>query len=316
MRYRPLGNTGLQVSEISLGTVELGLDYGFKESGYYTRPSLPDAVRLIHKALDIGINLVDTARAYGDSEAVIGRALREWPGSKPIIVSKIYLPRGASNMDSISLRSEVVPLIETSLEMLGVETLDLLLIHNAEPDHLNSPEIMICLQQMQQQGKVRFLGASCSADEELCIELLEESEFRALQVPFNLLDQKMRRRVFDCAAEKGVAIFVRSAYLRGLLTNQMSSAPTRLDPLKSASIRIPKLAESASDSLSETALRFCLSYPSVSCVVIGVKTIEELVANLTDAQKGALPKELLSTLEAQSMENHPLVNTANWQDLI
>jgi aryl-alcohol dehydrogenase-like predicted oxidoreductase len=316
MRYRPLGSTGLEVSEVSLGTVELGLDYGFRESRHYPRPSFRDAVRLVHEALDLGINLLDTARSYGESEAAIGRALREWPGSQPVIVSKVYLPDGASNMSLTNLRAEIIPLVETSLNMLGVEALDMLLIHNTQQDHLHRSDIVTCLQQVQQQGKVRFLGVSCAADEELCFQVLEHSEFRALQVPFNLLNQKMRRRVFDRATERGVAVFVRSAYLRGLLTNQMSSAPSRLDPLKSASVRIQELADRASHSLSETALRFCLSYPSVSSVVIGVKTIEELRANLTDAQEGALPKELLSALESQSMEDDPLVDTTKWQDLI
>jgi aryl-alcohol dehydrogenase-like predicted oxidoreductase len=219
-------------------------------------------------------------------------------------------------MSLTSLRDEIIPLVETSLNLLGVEALDILLIHNTRQDHLRSPDIVACLQQIQRQGKVRFSGVSCYADEELCFRVLEHPEFRALQVPFNLLDQKMRRRVFDRAAERGVAVFVRSAYLRGLLTDQMSSAPSRLDPLKNASVRIQELADEASHSLSETALRFCLSYPSVSSVVIGVKTVEELRANLTDAQKGPLPKELLSTLEARSMEDDPLVSPTKWQDLI
>jgi len=264
----------------------------------------------------LGINLLDTARGYGESEAVLGRALREWPGSKPLIVSKVYLPDGASSMSLTNLRDQVIPLVETSLGLLGVEVLDILLIHNTQQDHLRSSDIMTCLQQIQQQGKVRFLGASCSADEQLCFQVLEHPEFRALQVPFNLLNQKMRRQVFDRAVERGVAVFVRSAYLRGLLTDQLSSAPCRLNPLKNAAVSIQQLADKASRSLSETALRFCLSYPSVSSVIIGVKTVEELRANLTDAEKGALPKELLSALEAQSMEDDSLVDTTKWQDLI
>ena len=316
MRYRSLGDTGLEASEISLGTVELGLDYGFKGSNHYARPSAEDAIRLLHQALGLGVNLFDTARSYGESEAVIGRALKEWNGSKPILVTKVIIPKEAQSMELGTLRAEIHPLIETSLKTLGVDTLDVLLIHNAQRDHLKNPEILRCLTEAQQQGKVRFLGASCPADQDLCLELLAQPAFRALEVPFNLLDQKMRHRVFEGAAKSRVAIFVRSVYLRGLLTDRIFSAPERLDPLKHAATKVQQLAETASGSLPETAVRFCLSYPAVSSVLIGMKTPEELLANLAHAEKGTFSSELVALLESQSMENDSLVNTAKWQDLI
>ena len=77
MNYRRLGRTGLQVSEISLGTVELGLDYGVPVAGEHLRPSEENAARLLNRALDIGVNFIDTARGYGISEEVIGRALED-----------------------------------------------------------------------------------------------------------------------------------------------------------------------------------------------------------------------------------------------
>ncbi|HIQ05259.1 MAG TPA: hypothetical protein EYH31_06125 [Anaerolineae bacterium] len=76
MRYRPLGRTGLQVSEIGPGTVELGVEYGIPIPGLPRRPTEADAIRLVHRALDLGINFIDTARAYGESEAVLGKVLQ------------------------------------------------------------------------------------------------------------------------------------------------------------------------------------------------------------------------------------------------
>src|SRR4051812_1623147 len=77
MRYRPLGRTGLNVSEISLGTVEIGLDYGLSADGQAHRPQEPEVAQLLNRALDLGVNFLDTARAYGESEALIGRILRD-----------------------------------------------------------------------------------------------------------------------------------------------------------------------------------------------------------------------------------------------
>ena len=91
MQYRIWETLDLRVSSISLGTAELGLDFGFKGTANGQRPEQNQAIKLIHRALDSGINCLDTARAYGTSEAVIGAALKE-VSAKPVIVSKVLLP--------------------------------------------------------------------------------------------------------------------------------------------------------------------------------------------------------------------------------
>ena len=314
MRYRPLGNTGLKVSEISLGTAEIGLDYGFKGNAQYGKPDVKESIRLLHAALDHGINLIDTARVYGNSEEVIGQAF-EGMSSLPYIASKVFLSKDASEKGLPALRDEIFSSIESSLRALRLETLDLLLIHNTAPEHLRREDILACLKEAQQQGKVRFLGASCYG-EEAPLAVLNETSFRALQVPFNLLDQKMSRRVFPGAAAQRVGIFVRSAYLRGVLTGQLHSTPERLAPLKSRAVQALAVLNHEVSSLAEAALRFCLSLNAVSSVVIGVKTVAELEANLADARRGVLPEGLMPQLQALSFGDDPIVDTRNWQDLI
>src|SRR6267143_2447162 len=130
MRFRFLGNTGLQVSEVSVGTAEIGLDYGFKGSAHYSRPESSESIRLIRRALDLGINLIDTARAYGNSEEIIGMALKGAQPS-PYIVSKVFLSPEAEYTDFTALRHEIFTSIETSLKALRRDSIDLLLIHNA-----------------------------------------------------------------------------------------------------------------------------------------------------------------------------------------
>jgi aryl-alcohol dehydrogenase-like predicted oxidoreductase len=314
MRYRSLGDTGLKVSEISLGTAELGLDYGFKGNAHYTKPDVKESVRLLHAALDHGINLIDTARVYGNGEEIIGQAL-EGMTSPPYIASKVFLSKDAVEKPVSALHDEIFSSIEASLKALRLEALDLLLIHNTALKHLQRGEILACLEEAQQQGKVRFLGASCYG-EETPMAALKESSFRVLQVPFNLLDQTMNHQVFPGAAAQKVGILVRSAYLRGVLTNQVHSIPERLAPLRSRALQALGVLEREVKSLAEAALRFCLSLSAVSSVVIGVKSVAELEANLADASQGILPEELLPPLQALSFGGDAIVDPRNWQDLI
>jgi aryl-alcohol dehydrogenase-like predicted oxidoreductase len=313
MRYRPLGDTGLQVSEISLGTVEIGLDYGFKGDNCYAKPDTRESIRLLYSAIDQGINLIDTARTYGNSEEVIGQAF-EGMASRPYISSKVLLSKEAAQKDLPALRAEIFGSIEASLRALQIDTLDLLFIHNTEMQYLRRQEILACLEEAQQQGKVRFIGASCYGVE-VPAAVLKQPAFRVLQAPFNLLDQKMNDYGFPTAAARKVGVVVRSAYLRGVLTGQVHGIPERLAPLKPRALKALDLLGDEVSSLGEAALRFCLSMP-VSSVLIGVKTLAELESNLADASRGVLPEEVIPQLQSLSFGHDPIVETRTWQDLI
>jgi aryl-alcohol dehydrogenase-like predicted oxidoreductase len=127
MKFRRLGRTELMVSEISLGTVEIGLDYGIGPDGEARRPPESEAARLLHRALDLGVNFIDTAPAYGESEAIIGRALK---GRRQdfVICSKVLShadqPHGA-------LWEKVTASVEASLRALDTEVIDIMMIHSA-----------------------------------------------------------------------------------------------------------------------------------------------------------------------------------------
>jgi aryl-alcohol dehydrogenase-like predicted oxidoreductase len=113
-----------------------------------------------------------------------------------------------------------------------------------------------------------------------------------------------------------VGILVRSAFLRGVLTSQVDSIPPRLTPVRDAALEIFAQARHAVQSLSEMALRFCLSYPEVSSTIIGVRSEQELESNVADAEKGALPRELVNQLCQVSVPDERLLDPQNWQDLI
>src|SRR5262245_35344643 len=144
VRKHRLGRTGLEVSEISLGTVELGMAYGIEAS----KPSEREAAALLHEALDLGINLLDTARAYGDAEAIIGRNLAE-RRREFVLLSKVATGR----------RDSVQSMVEQSLRELRTDRIDIMLVHcgyGAVPDSETVDALLAC----QSAGKLRYLGTS------------------------------------------------------------------------------------------------------------------------------------------------------------
>lgn len=310
MRYRQLGTTGLEVSEISLGTVELGMDYGFQGTSHYRKPDEQSAIALIHRAVDEGINLIDTAPVYGNSEELIGKALRG-RSRRPYIATKVTIPDQPDSTQDLSIA--ISRSIDASLKLLRVETIDLLQIHNTTLEVLDQEEILGSLDHARRQGKIRFIGAS-AYDEEVSLRAIEEKRIHSLQVPFNLLNQAMARQTFPAALKRGKGVLVRSAFLRGLLTSQMDQAPEAMASLKTTAIAALQELRGEVASLSEAALRFCLSFPGICTVLIGMRSPEELGSNLAAAEKGALPPDCVEQLRKYSVETEPLANPANWQN--
>jgi aryl-alcohol dehydrogenase-like predicted oxidoreductase len=317
LKYRSLGNSGLSVSELTLGTVELGLDYGFKNSDRYVRPEQQDAIRLIHRAVDLGINLIDTARAYGESEFLVGQALSSLSNARPYVASKVTVPDDAAAVrDSKIMRRMILESIEMSLKQLRIDAIDILQIHNTKPDTLRSGEVLEVLFEVQKKGMIRLIGASAFArGEVITLAIIEDGRIPVVQAPFNLLDQVLTRRVFPEAAKRGVGILIRSAFLRGVLTNQVHSIPERLAPLREAALNALRLMEAEVGSLSEAALRFCLSFGEVSSVIIGVRSLAELEENVAAANKGGLSPEVLASLRDVAIKDEDLIDTTQWKDV-
>ena len=313
MEYQQLGDTALRVSRVTLGTAELGMDYGFRGSEHYRQPDPQAATRIVHRALELGINLIDTARLYGTSEELIGKALKDWPG-EVVIASKVRIPDDVP-AGSNQLRQTILGSIEASLTALQLETIDLMQIHSITHAILRDDEVWRTLEGARQAGKIRFLGAS-SYGEEVPLTALENDHIKTLQVPFNALDRRAMPRVFPGAVQRRVGILVRSAFLRGVLTSQVNSLPERLAPVRDAALRILAQARNTVQSLSEMALRFCLSFNEISSVIIGVRSVQELESNVADAEKGALPPEQVDQLCQVSVPDERLLDPQNWQDLI
>jgi len=311
MDYRPLGKTGLDVSVVGLGTVSLGVDYGIKAPEELGRPAEADTIRLLQKAADAGINLFDTAPAYGESERLLGQALRSHP--QCYIATKVPVPTetNGSSMQSSQLQRAVYTSLENSLRALQRDMLDIVQIHNATVDVIAQGKIAEVLLKAQRQGKVRFLGTSVYTEAE-AMAVIEAGCFDVLQVPYNVLDQRMATKVFPAAVQAGVGLIVRSTFLKGVLTAKAKRLPLELTSLRQAAERVMEILAGSWQSLPEAALRFSLSAPLVATVLVGVRTFSELEQALKALEAGPLPTELLAKIPASTLEEERLLNPSYW----
>ncbi|AIL63967.1 aldo/keto reductase [Pseudomonas alkylphenolica] len=210
--HRPLGSTGLRVSPLGLGTVKLGRDQGVKYPNGFTIPDDDQARQLLAQARDLGINLIDTAPAYGRSEERLGPLLRgqrdHW-----VIVSKVgeEFEEGQSRFDFSAAHTRFS--IERSLKRLETEHIDLVLVHSDGNDlHiLEHEEVYQTLEALKQEGKIGGFGLSGKTVEG-GLKALERGD--CAMVTYNLNEQA-ERPVLDYAAEHGKAILVKKALASG-----------------------------------------------------------------------------------------------------
>ena len=311
MNYRRLGRTGLRVSAIAAGTVELGMSYGIGAGGDREAPGEHEAIRLLLEAADAGINFFDTAPAYGASERIVGRALGA--RSECAVATKVNIPKDASGVavSGRELRRTVESSLETSLRLLQRETLDVVQIHNATVEVIRRGELMGLLQEARNKGSLRFTGASVyTADE--AAAAIEAGTYDVLQVPFSLLDQRMAARVFGLTMAKDVAVVARSVLLKGVLTNRSVLLPAKLDPLKEAAARACAALSTNWDDMPSVAVQFALSAGEVSSVLVGLRSGPELRQALEAEKQGPLSHELLRKAAAMGLTDDRLLNPSRW----
>lgn len=307
MEQRAIGHTHLAVSVLALGTVSLGLQYGIAKEGLPPPPEA-DGIALIHHALDHGINFLDTARAYGTSEQVVGRALA---GREALIATKAgCLDKDGAPLRGDLLRRHVRESLETSLRLLNRRSVALFMAHSAPLALLQAGEIVPLLCQLRDEGLVRAVGASTYGDEAALLAM--DQGVDALQIAYSLFDQRMADVVLPKAQAQGVGIIVRSVYLKGAVTERAEDLPSHLGALKAASREYRQAVAEMGLRPAEAALRFVLSRPDVSSVLVGVRTIAELDEALSAVAAGPLTTAQWAALAACRLDDPLLIDPTTW----
>jgi len=307
-KRRRLGRTGLMVSEISLGTVELGLDYGVPIHEEHRRPPEDQAASLLNRALDLGVNLIDTARAYGSSEEVIGRALQT-RRQEYVLVTKVGAPPPDATASTV--RDHVTNSVADSLRALRTDYVDVLMIHSATAEVIRRGDMIAAMLDAKQAGHTRFVGAS-TYGEEAPLLALEDGRYDCLQVAYSLVDRLMEERVFPLAQERDVGIVARSVLLRGVLTHRHRFLPPQLAELRAAIEKLDGLAGAA--SLPELAYRYVLAHPAVSTALVGTARLGELEQALAYAQFPPLSPDLIACIRQIVVYDRDQLNPSTWPE--
>lgn len=301
MLRKRLGRTGLEVSQLSLGTVELGLDYGIARDGEQRRPKEADAKELLHFALDQGINLIDTARAYGEAERIIGNALKK-RRHEYVLVSKILPKPGRP--------AEVRSQIDNSLAALQTDHIDIMMIHSRADQVEVDTETLEQLDKMRQQGKVRFIGSSIYGPD-AAVAAVVSSRFDCIEVGYNLIDRRIESDLLALAESTQVGVIARSVLLKGALSERYLLLPDTLISLKECIRRIAQVAGSASH-LPALAYRYVACQPVPHSALIGTASRAEIEACIGYLKLGPLSSEEIQGIRSIRLEDERWLNPGNW----
>jgi aryl-alcohol dehydrogenase-like predicted oxidoreductase len=313
MPMRRLGRTNLKVSALALGTVELGLDYGIAVPGDFGKPHEQDAIRLVHAALEAGINLIDTARAYGASEEVLGRALTGRREQVLLATKAGTQGPGGAPLSPDDLARTMQDSLDTSLRTLATDYVDIWQVHNVDEATLAQAEVVADLfARNRAAGKIRFSGGSFYGAD-LPRRALAHNLFDVMQITYSILDQRLADQFFDEAQAADVGILARSVLLKGALTPRAEHLPDHLSPLRLRYRALTALIGAAGlpAATAQVAIAFALAQPAIHAVLIGVRTTDELRQNL-DALAVALPPELMAQLSVLRLDDANLLNPATW----
>jgi aryl-alcohol dehydrogenase-like predicted oxidoreductase len=283
MRYRTLGRTGIKVSPYALGALMFATSVGNPDPG--------DSARIIHKALDAGINLIDTADAYGDSEEVVGKALK---GRRDhvVLATKVSRPMGDDPNQQGASRRWIMTAVENSLRRLRTDHIDLYQIHRPDPA-TDIEETLSALSDLIRAGKVRAIGTSAMPASDL-IEAQWVAERRGLarfhteQPPYSLLNRGIEREVLPIARRHGLGTLVWGPLGQGLLTGRVRKG--RPNELRRAGLvkhladerrldtveRFIALAAEVGRPLTHLAMAFTIAHPGVTSAIIGPRTMSHL----------------------------------------
>jgi myo-inositol catabolism protein IolS len=298
MKYRRLGNTGMRVSVISIGTWQLGGEWGknFEQA---------EVDAMIYKGAELGINLIDTAECYGDhlSEKLIGRAIKRQRNNW--IIATKFGHKFKPNFDRKMLfePAQVQKQLEDSLKALQTDHIDLYQFHSGNDEKFDTPGLWEMLQKQVDSGKIRHLGISISKKHASLYQVEKASGVcaEAIQAVYNRVDRKPEGKIFDSCIRQDLGVLARVPLASGFLSGKYSkdSKFTGTDVRSSwhdqnewqetyREVASFKKEVPAGVPMAHWALAWCLQHPAVTCVIPGCKNIEQVESNAQAADLQAV----------------------------
>lgn len=295
MRTNQLGSSELYVSEIGLGCMSLGTDKG-------------QAVKLIHEALDRGVNFLDTADLYdeGRNEELVGQAV-QGRREDVIIATKVGNRRipGQDGWVWDPSKEYIKSAVKDSLRRLGTDYIDLYQLHGGT---LDDPidETIEAFEELKREGWIRYYGIS-SIRPNVIREYVAKSNIVSVMSQYSILDRRPEEAVLDLLAENGISVIARGPVARGILSDrgQAKAQKGYLDYSKNELLDVLKeLEEVGGDTdLSHLAIRYALAHAAVACTIPGASSLEQLRHNLAAGNKEELSPQDIQSIQAISRPN-------------
>jgi aryl-alcohol dehydrogenase-like predicted oxidoreductase len=311
MNYRTLGRTGFRVSEVGFGAWGIG-------ARQWIGASDAESVRALHRAIDLGLNFIDTALAYGDghSERLVGQVVRarkervfvatkvpprnrRWPAGRTVPVAEVFPG------------DTLVSSTETSLKNLGLETIDLQQLHVWTDEFLGEGDWLEAAERLKREGKIRAFGISLGEHTpENGLRAVESGAVDTVQVIYNIFDQSPEDRLFPTCRRMNVGVLARVPLDEGGLTGSIGPETTfpegdfrtgyfKGDRKRQVQERARRIAADLGiglEGLPEAAIRFALSDPAVSSVIPGMRTVRNAEANCAAGDGRGLPPDQVEKL--------------------
>ncbi len=323
MEYRELGATGVEVSKLSLGAMMLGA---------WGNPDHEDGIRIIHAALDAGINVVDTADVYsqGENEEIVGKALAG-RRDQVVLATKFHGRMGEGPNRRGASRRWIIQEVEASLRRLSTDWIDIYQMHRPEPG-TDIDETLGALSDLVHAGKIRYLGSStfpadAIVEAQWTAERRGRERFRCEQPPYSMLVRGIERDVLPACERYGMGVIVWSPLAGGWLSGRYRKGAelpesTRADRIPwrydmslpenqrklEAAEQLALLAEESDLSLVQLAIAFVVNHPAVTSAIIGPRTMEHLESQLGAADV-ALTADVLDRIDEITAPGHQLEPT-------
>lgn len=313
MKKRYLGNTDIQISEVAFGGVEIGMPYGIGVTDDADMLTEAEAILLLRSAREKGLNFFDTARMYGRSENIMGKAFH---GIRQDVILATKCRHFRDSKGALPSNSELKRIISQSLKdslaALKTDYVDLYMLHQADSEILENEMIIEEFLKLKNIGVVRAIGVSTyNVDDSH--KTIEQGVWDAIQLPFNLMDQR-QRAVFDTASEKGVGLIVRSVLMKGLLSTRGTGLHSALADIESHIKKYHSYLK-GSETLPEMAMKFVLSFPEVSSVLVGIDREDYLIAALEAADGDYFSDEKIEDLKAFAYPDPVFLDLPHWEKM-
>lgn len=316
MEYRPLGTTGLTVSEIGYGAWGIG-------ASQWVGAQEDESVAALHRAIELGVNFVDTARGYGESERIVGSVLRDHPdvhvATKVPPKNGVWPAPDGLHPDETFPGEHIRRSLERSLAASGLEAFDVLQFHVWSDEWVGRGDWLETITDLRQEGKIRFFGVSVNDYQpENALALVRSGTVDTVQVIHNVWHQQPEEHLLPACTEHGVGVIVRVALDEGGLTGRITAGstfpagdfrntyfggdrPAQVEQHVDALVRDLGID---TDDLADTALRYVLDQPAVSTVIAGMRTVRNVERNAATSDGRRLSPEQRAVVRRHRWERN------------